>query len=364
MSSEIEKDEDELSPAVSFALPFIFAPIIVLSSVLGGYSILIAPIFGYILITLFDFLLKISTRNPNPKLKANLFYYKLILWTWPIIQFSLIFWCIFAVSTFEHLSTWESIFLLMAQGMVTGAVGITFAHELMHQKSSKDRWLADILMAMSLYGHFRTEHLLVHHRYVGTSKDAVTARYNESFFSFFLRVLPSCFKSAWCEEANRLKKIGKSISDIKNPFWRYGGLALLFLLFSYIIGGFFGVFMFLVQAFIAVLHLEMANYIEHYGLTRKLLGNGKYEPTKPYHSWNANHTASNLLLINLQLHSDHHAKPDREYPLLQKYDNNEAPQLPYGYPLMIAMCLIPMLWRKVMNPRVENWKKHFYPEMS
>ena len=84
--------------------------------------------------------------------------------------------------------------------------------------------------------------------------------------------------------------------------------------------------MFLVQAFIAVLHLEMANYIE-------------------------------------QLHSDHHAKPDREYPLLQKYDNDEAPQLPYGYPLMIAMCLIPMLWRKVMNPRVENWKKHFYPEM-
>ena len=37
-------------------------------------------------------------------------------------------------------------------------------------------------------------------------------------------------------------------------------------------------------------------------------------------------------------------------------------KLPYGYPLMIAMCLIPMLWRKVMNPRVENWKKRFYPE--
>jgi len=361
MSSEISKDE--LSPAVSFALPFIFAPIIVISSLFGGYSILIAPIFGYILITLFDFLLKISTKNPNPQLKTDLFYYKVILWTWPIIQFSLIFWCIFAVATFEHLSTWECIFLLMAQGMVTGAVGITFAHELMHQKSSGDRWLADILMAMSLYGHFRTEHLLVHHRYVGTSKDAVTARYNESFFSFFLRVLPSCLKSAWLEEANRLEKIGKSISDIKNPFWRYGGLALFFLLLSYIIGGFFGIFMFLVQAFIAVLHLEMANYIEHYGLTRKLLSNGKYEPTRPHHSWNANHTASNLLLINLQLHSDHHAKPDREYPLLQKYDNNEAPQLPYGYPLMIAMCLIPILWRKVMNPRVITWRKRFYPEI-
>ena len=52
--------------------------------------------------------------------------------------------------------------------------------------------------------------------------------------------------------------------------------------------------------------------------------------------------------------SDHHAKPDREYPLLQKYDNNEAPQLPFGYPLMIAICLIPTLWRRVMNPRVDT----------
>ena len=234
----------------------------------------------------------------------------------------------------------------------------------MHQKSSKEKWLADILMGMALYGHFRTEHLLVHHRYVGTDKDAVTAKYDESFFSFFLRVLPSCFKSAWGEELSRLRKINLPGSSLRNPFWRYGILAAIFLMLSFAIGGSFGVLLFFTQAFIAILHLEMANYIEHYGLTRKLMSNGKYEPTKPHHSWNANHTASNLLLINLQLHSDHHAKPDREYPLLQKYDKDQAPQLPFGYPLMIAICLIPVLWRKVMNPRVDKWREHFYPEFK
>ena len=57
----------------------------------------------------------------------------------------------------------------------------------------------------------------------------------------------------------------------------------------------------------------------------------------PRHSWNAAHRASNWLLINLQRHSDHHYKPDRRFPLLQTYAPEEAPQLPYGYPLMTTM---------------------------
>ena len=53
----------------------------------------------------------------------------------------------------------------------------------MHQKTKLERFLADVLMAMAFYGHFRTEHVFVHHRYVGTKKDAVTARFNESFYT-------------------------------------------------------------------------------------------------------------------------------------------------------------------------------------
>ena len=76
---------------------------------------------------------------------------------------------------------------MLVQGMISGAVGITFAHELMHQKTKSERFLSDLLMGMAFYGHFRTEHVHVHHRFVGTKKDAVTARYNESFYTFFLR---------------------------------------------------------------------------------------------------------------------------------------------------------------------------------
>ncbi len=82
----------------------------------------------------------------------------------------------------------------------------------------------------------------------------------------------------------------------------------------------------------AVWQLELVDYIEHYGLTREDLGDGKYEHVRPRHSLECRHKASNWLLINLQRHSDHHYKPDRRFPLLQTYSADEAPQLPFGYP--------------------------------
>ncbi|MEM8755071.1 MAG: alkane 1-monooxygenase, partial [Pseudomonadota bacterium] len=66
----------------------------------------------------------------------------------------------------------------------------------------------------------------------------------------------------------------------------------------------------------------------------------------------------------LQRHSDHHYKPDRRYPLLQTYDEAEAPQLPYGYPLMVLMAMIPPVWFRVMNRRVKDWRRRFYPEIE
>ena len=79
---------------------------------------------------------------------------------------------------------------------------------------------------------------------------------------------------------------------------------------------------------------------------------------------NANHAASNLQLINLQKHSDHHARPNKTYQLLSAYDQNSAPQLPFGYPIMVVLSLIPALWRKVMNPKVLERREQFYPQIK
>jgi alkane 1-monooxygenase len=234
----------------------------------------------------------------------------------------------------------------------------------MHQKPAVERWLADVLMASVLYSHFRSEHLRVHHLWVATPADPVTARYNEGFWRFFLRVLASCPGSAWRAEAALLARAGRPWWHATNPFWRYAALQAGFLALAFWIGGWAGVGLFLWQALVAVTYLELTNYIEHYGLTRRHLGEGRYEPVRPHHSWNAAQRVTNWLLINLQRHSDHHYKPDRRFPLLQTYDTDAAPQLPSGYALMVAAAAIPPLWRRMMNPRVRAWRRRFYPDIT
>ena len=55
----------------------------------------------------------------------------------------------------------------------------------------------------------------------------------------------------------------------------------------YAIWGWMGVLFFFGQSFFAALALEIINYIEHYGLHRRVLDNGKYERVTPAHSWNS-----------------------------------------------------------------------------
>jgi alkane 1-monooxygenase len=176
-----------------------------------------------------------------------------------------------------HLTLTEHFGLAASLGVVTGMIGINYSHELMHRPTRLERGLADILLAMTLYSHFKTEHLLVHHIHVTTPRDPASARYNEGFHRFFPRVLIQSFKSAWRAEAQRLEKRRLALWHRSNPFWRYGGLQAGMMGLAYAIGGKWGLAFFAVQAFVAVFHLEITNYIEHYGLTRAYKGAGKYD---------------------------------------------------------------------------------------
>jgi alkane 1-monooxygenase len=109
---------------------------------------------------------------------------------------------------------------------------------------------------------------------------------------------------------------------------------------------------FLGAALMGILLLETVNYIEHYGLQREQLENGKYERAMPAHSWNSNHVVGRLMLFELSRHSDHHYLASRKYQVLRHHDN--APQMPTGYPGMMLLSLVPPLWFAIMNRRIEK----------
>jgi len=362
-------DSTSQAPGLKQALPFWLTlgmvPLALLGATYGGWFTALVPLYPILIYSSLDAVTGLNTENADPDTpEEDLFWYQLLTLIWTPLQLVILFGTIWYVTRTNHLSGLELGVLFLGIGFITGIVGINYSHELMHQKDKVERWMADILLASVLYSHFRSEHLRVHHLYVGTCRDPVTARYNEGFHRFFPRVLTQSPLSAWKAEVAMLARRGLPWWHRSNPFWRYGALQLLMLALAYALGGGLGLGLFVYQAAVAIWQLEAVNYVEHYGLTRRHLGEGKYEHVKPHHSWNASQRASNWLLINLQRHSDHHFKPDRRFPLLQSYSEEEAPQLPYGYPIMVAIAMNPLWWRRMMNPRVRAWRKFHYPDIK
>lgn len=366
MSADIT---DPLAKPLPSAAPFwvslTLLPLAVIGALYGGWTVWLLPVYTWYFFSGLDFAVGRNSANPDPNIARNeLFAYRAITLIWAPLQFVLLFWLIWYVPQADHLTSFERGALFFGIGVITGTVGINYSHELMHQNDRVERRMADFLLAMVLYSHFRSEHLLVHHRYVGTPADAVSARYNEGFYRFFPRVLAQSLVSAFRAEKAMLARKNLPWHHLSNPFFKYWALQAAILGLAFWLGGWSGIALFLIQAVSAIWQLELVNYIEHYGLTRAHLGSGKYEHVKPRHSWNADHRATNWVLINLQRHSDHHFKPNRPYPILQTYPADEAPQLPFGYPIMTMAAMVPPLWRRMMNPRVKAWRRTHYPQIS
>ena len=365
MSTIPATEVQRLQNALPFWLSLGMVPVAILGALLGGATVALLPVYSWVMFSVLDALFGLNTDNPDPQTpEAGLFWYRLVTLIWVPIQFALLCWMLWYVPQAAHLGLLEKIVLFFGMGVVSGTIGINYAHELMHQKAAAERGLGDLLLAMVLYSHFRSEHLRVHHLYVATPRDQVTARYNEGFHRFFPRVLLACRRSAWAAEVAMLARKGLPPLHRSNPYWRYWALQTAMLGLALALGGWAGLALFLWQAAVAVWQLELVNYVEHYGLTRRYLGEGRYEHVLPRHSWNASQRASNWLLINLQRHSDHHYKPDRRFALLQTYAEAEAPQLPYGYPLMTMAAMVPPIWKRVMNRRVKAWRRQYYPDIS
>ena len=235
------------------------------------------------------------------------------------------------------------------------SIGFTIGHELGHKANKFESFLTDLLYQSMNLMHFKLEHNVGHHTNVATYNDPATSRLNESYYSFLPRTVIGSYMSAFRHERKNLKNqsLGKRICN--NRMYRYIAIQLLTNVAVFMLTGFQGLAAFLFISFITISMLELINYVEHYGLLRHKTKNGRYEKVQPHHSWNTNHKVSNLFLFRLQRHSDHHANPTRPYQILRHFD--DVPQMPFGYPTMILMALVPPLWKYVMNPKVYAVKK-------
>jgi len=309
------------------------------------------PIWILVMIPLLDRVFGTDRSNAPDwaveQLAADRYYRWCTFLFLPIQYLGLVYAC-WIVST-NDLLWWQQLGYALTVGTVAG-IAINTAHELGHKKEHSERLLAKLALAQSGYGHFYVEHNRGHHNRVATPEDPASSRLGESFWAFLPRSVIGSARSAWGIESKRLTAQGKRVWSLDNDVLTAWALTVL------LFGGLAAVFgpavlpFLVVQAVFGFSLLEVVNYLEHYGLARQRNEQGRYERCSPQHSWNSNHVASNVILYNLERHSDHHAHPTRRYQALRHFE--ESPQLPSGYGLMLGLAYLPPVWRAVMDRRV------------
>lgn len=252
----------------------------------------------------------------------------------------------------DDLVTWEKLTVFAAAGLFMGQVSNSNAHELIHRPG---RWLRRAgrwVYISVLFGHHLSARTLVHHVHVGTRADPSTARFGESFYRFIVRAWKGGFREGLKAENKRFPRLGRPA--YRHHYVAYITGSVLIILAALLIGGLKGGLAAICLAGFAQTQLIMSDYVQHYGLSRRMLDNGKPEPVGSRHSWNAPHMMSSALMLNAPRHSDHHTHPARPFPALRLDD--DMPMLPLSLPVMACVALYPRLWRRVMDPWVADWQ--------
>ena len=323
----------------------------------GGVTMMFVTILAFVVLPIVDFFVGVKTENETEleleKRQKNLIFFDLVFYIYSILHVAMLFVGPYLILK-NNFTFFELTVIALSTGVITGGFGITIAHELCHRKNKFHQLLADFLLSSVCYTHFSTEHVQGHHQNVSTFDDPASARFGENFYSFYLRTVLGSFLSAWDIERRKLKSQGFNPWSLRNKIILGVLASVLWAIVMTWLFGMTGLFFFLFQSFVAFSLLEIVNYVEHYGLERKKMENGRYEKVRPIHSWNSSHIVSNWYLFNLERHSDHHAFASRPYPLLRHHA--DAPQLPAGYDSMVLLALVPPLWFKYMDPLVLKFR--------
>ena len=248
----------------------------------------------------------------------------------------------------------DKISLIAIVSLFIGIMGTVPGHELTHRKREKvDMFFGNWLLSLSWDCTFAIEHVYGHHKNVCLPIDPATAKRGESIYLFIIRASIKEHIDGWKIEYRRLSRRNEFIFSLKNKMivGYLRSLAITFICYG--VGGFTGMVIFLLCAFIAKSLLEVINFTEHYGLVREA-----NKPVYPRHSWNSNSVMSSILLYNVTRHSAHHEKSHLKFWELDTYQ--DAPMMPHGYLSMLYLAIfLPPFFHKMMAKKLIEWDEKY-----
>ncbi len=355
-------------PSFGNALPYFVSlglfPLLAIAAMQGSWWIA-APYLYFMIPDVFDAMSGAHEGNMDPRrtLDRQLTWYKLAGWAWGILWPVTFVFSLWQMLVLDHLSWVEVMFMAFVLTTV-GQVSFIIGHELIHRRAVWERRLGEVVLASVSYPTYASEHIFVHHALACTPGDPGSAPKGVSFWRYLPREVMSNLTSAWRFEKERLARRHRPVWHYTNPFWRYVGLTAGWYALVYWMGGPWAVLCFALLCACIILSMKLINYVQHYGLRRVRLPNGRYERVRSWHSWSAAYKLSNWFFYNMQRHPDHHIAPGRRYPVLQHCGADAAPQMPGTYMEMAGLAVRPKRWFEKMDPLVDQWRKHFYPDID
>ncbi len=249
----------------------------------------------------------------------------------------------------------DKVLIFTAAGLFFGQISNSNAHELIHAGARLPRRLGAAIYASLLHGHHVSAHLRVHHVHAATDADPNSARSGEGFWAFAARAVRGEFIAGLRAEHRHRARAAARPPAWTHPYVGYLGGAALTAFCAYALAGIGGILALLGVVVYAQLQLLLSDYVQHYGLRRRMRGD-KPEPVGPQHSWNAPKWYSSAMMLNAPRHSDHHMRPTIAFPALE-VRAGKMPVLPHSLPVMAVIALIPPLWRRLMDRRVAKWRE-------
>jgi len=279
--------------------------------------------------------------NPNHKKQIiSSWYYNSLLYFLSFLQFFIIALLVIVASQLQ----WNSfnnivtsivnlIVMRILVGTSSGSSAIIVAHELIHRKNNFQRILGKLLLYTVCYPHFAIAHMQGHHKNVATPEDITTARLNESFKSYWKRVVIGHFRFAWnCEQQRITLSSNACYQILKNKVFQSVVIQCLLLASILAFFGWAALLVFVYQAISAIRLLETINYYQHWGLEKGRSNNAI--------AWVNLSQVTEYALLGLLNHLEHHKNASTHF--YQTCSSAEGPMMPYGY-------FVTNLWVKLNN---------------
>ena len=131
-----------LRAALPFWLSLLMIPLVLSGAIIGGPWVLVPILATWGVFATLDAALGLNTDNMDAQTKDSaLVWHRAITLVWPPLQFLMIFGLIWYIPRAGHLGALEIYLITVGMGILSGSVGIVYAHELMHQRNRLERRL-------------------------------------------------------------------------------------------------------------------------------------------------------------------------------------------------------------------------------